>query len=117
MEISKEELLAFIETMSKNTILLEKIANTNRETADTLKSVKDRVDRDLAKDISVIVSNEVTQQCNALSNDNKDILTICKEIKTGQVEANKNIEYAKWFIAIIAVAVIVASVIIRTMKG
>jgi hypothetical protein len=125
-EISKAELLAVIEVMSKNATQLENIANSFRTTCEELKEINQRLNNGIVDDIKEAVTgkvnnivDEVKEVKDIVSNNYSNILTLIDPekgfpvVKSSVLATKEDIGKAKWFIGIIGFAIIVSTVILR----
>lgn len=111
--ITKEELLAMISTQSKATEQMVIIANYLREITEEQKKITERLTNGVKKEIVENVAKEL-QVCNIKLTD--EVEKIDKMLtERGSIITNiaGDINFTKWFIGIIGIVVVIATVILR----
>jgi len=118
-EITKEELLAFTDAHAKSAIALEAIANRLTDLTAKQDKMIDKITNGLANHIIDGVTANYNQTHKETIKALETLNAKCEILPTKLIEKvnnstmAKNIERAAWFIGIVGLAIIVATVVLR----
>lgn len=126
MEVTKESLEIFTEATIKSATEMEKIVGALHAIISKQDQIVDRLMNGMAQEIiDGVVSNynsvhkETIDCLRNLSECTKEVknnMPIIMEDKVSNSTIAKDIEHVKWFVAIVGIAIIVATVVLRGME-
>ena len=121
--VSRDELKAMVDVQSKNVEQLTVIANHLATIVDRENKIYERLYNGLAKDISGSIIGELNERCMVLGKKIDDQQIKCNAVCTGigtliraEIEnssISKDIGHVKWFVGIVGLVIIVASVVVN----
>jgi|WetSurSiteA1Bulk_404760.scaffolds.fasta_scaffold30278_4 hypothetical protein len=111
--ITKEELMAMIATQSKATEQMVIIANYLREITEEQKKITERLTNGVKKEITESITKEL-QICNVkLTDEVEQIDKMLTDRGAVITNISNDISFTKWFIGIVGIVVVIATVILR----